>query len=284
MGRTMKRSAGALALLLAAALLCSSCREEPPRETLLIAGSTTMQGYLEPLVAAFQKSHPRASVVSEPGGSTAGLVALKRGAIDVATIAREVTADEDDLHLHDYLVARDGVAIVVNKQNPLDDIAVHQIAQVCTGEIRTWKALAKQGTPAADLEKLEKLGEITLLDRPKSSHTRKSLLDLVLGGDDSIHGAREVADTKEMDEAIKADPRAMSYVALHWLHEGVKALRVEDVPMSRTTMMSGRYKLTRSFYLAVYLNPSPVTEQFVEFTLSPEGQKLLENDGLLGVH
>ncbi len=280
-----RRSSGLLPRLawLGACLVLFSCRHDEGQETVLIAGSTTMFHYLAPVVAAFQAKHPKASVVSEPGGSTAGLVALKRGAIDVATLARDVTPDEDDVRLRDFLVARDGVAIIVHASNPLENLSRHEVSQICSGELRSWKA-AGAGAPAAELEKL---GEIVLIDRAKSSRTRKSMLDLVLGGDDAMHGAKEVASGDEMLAAVRGDPRAIGYASLRSFTKnpaGVKALRIEDVPMNQATMLTGRYPLTRSFYLALYGQPPKLAEQFVTFVLSPEGQALLEEDGLLGVH
>src|SRR5262245_48334334 len=97
---------------LAAALLVSlvACRRDPPpKETLLIAGSSTIQVYLNPLVAAFVKRNPNVSVVSEPGGTTAAIVALKRNAIDVAAINRVPEPSEDDPYLSDYQIGRDAI-------------------------------------------------------------------------------------------------------------------------------------------------------------------------------
>jgi phosphate transport system substrate-binding protein len=265
----MKTLSRLLALALLAVLI--SCRPSAGEETLLIAGSTTMVSYLEPVVAAFQKKHPKASIVSEPGGATAGVVALKRGAIDIATVARDVTADEDEPGLRDYLIARDGVAVIVHPENKVGELSLAQITGIVTGEIGNWKEVGGDDAP------------VIFIDRRKDSRARKSLIDMLLGGDDTLRGAREVGSGKDMDLAVKAERNALGFVSLRTLQKDSRPVAVGGVPITRATMLSGRYPLTRSFYLAVYLRPSPIAEQFVEFTLSPEGQALLEEDGLVAV-
>jgi phosphate transport system substrate-binding protein len=254
---------------LLAALLALSCKPKKPPESLLVAGSTTMENYLQPVVAAFSKKYPDANVVSDQGGGAAGLIALKRGAIDVALLARDVTPEEDDVHVRDYLVARDGVAVVVSLKNPVQGLTIKQLAGVFSGEIASWKELGGPDLP------------VIVVDRDKASRTRKSLMDLVLGGEEPTKVARRANKAAEVVAALEAEPGAIGYMSLRTLTKGVRALAVNDVEMSRSTMLSGRYPLTRSFYLVTYRKPTPLAERFIEFVLSKEGQAILTEDGLL---
>jgi phosphate transport system substrate-binding protein len=154
----------------------------------------------------------------------------------------------------------------------VESLTVAQLAQLASGEIRSWKEVGGDEAP------------VVFVDRDKKSRVRKSFIDVVLGSDDVIHGAREVDSHKDMDAAIKANRSAIGFVSLAALTKDVKAIAVDGVPFSRATLLSGRYPLTRSFYLAVYLKPTALAEQLVEFTLSTEGQSILEADGLIGVH
>jgi phosphate transport system substrate-binding protein len=259
-------SFGVLAL---AALALAGCKKAKETETLLIAGSSTMRAYLEPVVKAFAAKDPSVNVVSEGGGSTAGLVALKHGAIDVATVARPVTPAEDDVYLRDYLVARDGVAVIVNPANPVNDLSMHQLARIFEGEVTKWREVGGGE------------GRIIVIDRDKKSHVRKSFEDLVLSGDESARAAKIAASAAELLDTVRSTPAAIAYVTLHKMGAGVKALRINGVEMTRATMLSGRYPLSRSFYLAVHMNGSSLADRFIEFTLSKEGQSLLADDGLL---
>jgi phosphate transport system substrate-binding protein len=274
----MKKTA--LASLLAFAL-AAGCKKPPETETLLIAGSTTVKGYLDPVVKAFVAKNPTVNVVSEGGGGTAGLVALKHGAIDVATLSRAVKSDEDDPYLRDYLVARDGIAVVVNPSNPITDLKPRQLAKIFEGEITKWHEVSEHGE-----------GNIVVVERDAKSHTRRSFEDLVMPGADAMPGARVAANAGELIDIVKSTPGAIGYLSLHKMSPAVKALQIEactgddceKVEMSRMTMLSGRYPLARSFYLAVHMNGSPLADKFIQFALSKEGQTILEEDGLLATY
>jgi phosphate transport system substrate-binding protein len=255
-----------------ASVLGIGCNVRNGQETLLIAGSSTMALYLEPVVQAFATKNPRASVVSEAGGAAAGVIALKREAIDVAMVARDLTADEDDDALRDYLVARDGVAIVVSKASPIAGLTVRQLADVASGSARSWKEVGGPDAP------------IAFVDRPKTTHLRKSFMDIVLGGDEPVHPTKVAETSEHVLEALNANALAISFVSFHRATAEMRAIPINGVEMSRATMLSGRYPLTRSFYLAVYKRPTKVAERFIDLALSKEGQKLLVEKGLIGVY
>ncbi len=259
-----------LPLVLLVCALLGGCTKPQATETLLIAGSSTMRFYIEPVVKEFMAENPSTHVVCEGGGSTAALVALKHGAIDIASVSRPITAEEDDAYLRDYLVARDGLAIIVNPANPVNELSTSQLVRVFEGEVTKWKEVGGGE------------GGIVLVDRDKKSNLKLSLEDLLLAGED-FTSARTAASAAEMLEIVRSTPTAIGYLSLHKMGPGVKALRVNGVEMSRMTMLSGRYPLARSFYLAVHMKVSALGERFIEFTLSKRGQDLLASDGLLEV-
>ena len=187
----------------------------------------------------------------------------------MATVSRAIKPAEDDVYLRDYLVARDGVGVVVSPANPVNDLSMHQLTRIFEGETTNWREVGGSE------------GEIVLVARDKKSHLRKSFEDLALGGEDSAPGTKTAANAAELFEIIKSTPGAIGYLTLHKLGPGVKALRINGVEMTRMTMLSGRYPLSQSFYLAVHMGGSVQADRFIEFTLSKEGQTLLANDGLL---
>jgi phosphate transport system substrate-binding protein len=109
-------------------------------------------------------------------------------------------------------------------------------------------------------------------------------MDIVLGGEEPAHGAKVAEKAEDLLRELNANANAVSFVTFHRATADLRALAINGVEMNRTTMLSGRYPLTRSFYLAVYMKPSPLAERFVEFALSREGQALLVDKGLLSVY
>ena len=159
---------------------------------------------------------------------------------------------------------------MVNPANPVGDLTVHQLARIFDGEATKWHDVGGGE------------GAIVVVDRDKKSHVRKSFEELlVLSGDESAPGARTVANAGELLDLVRSTPGAIGYLTLHKMGPGVKALRINGVEMTRPTMLSGRYPLSRSFYLAVHMNASPLGDKFIEFTLSKDGQNILATDGLL---
>lgn len=258
-------------IVLLACSLVFGCKKTKEPESLLIAGASPLRYRLEHVVKKFVTANPAAHVVCEAGGSAAALVALKHGAIDIAMLSRPVAADEDDLYLRDYLIARDGLAIIVNPSNPVSNLSETQLQRIFKGEVTKWKEVGGGE------------GKIVLVDRDKKGSLRQSLEELLLDGDTIKMASTAVTSTAEIITAVKSTPTAISYITLHRMSPGVKALRVGGVEMSKLTMLSGRYPLSRSFYLAVHVKATPLAERFIAFTRSPQGQVTLAEDGLLPV-
>lgn len=258
-------------LILLACTLLGGCKKTKEPDALLIAGASQLRPRLERVVKKFVAANPNSHVVCEAGGSAAGLVALKHGAIDIAMLSRPVAADEDDLYLRDYLIARDGLAIIVNLSNPVSDLSESQLQRIFKGQATKWKDVGGSE------------GKIVLIDREKKGSLRQSLEELILDGDTVKINSTVVASSADVIAAVKATPTAIGYITLHRMSPGVKALRVSGVEMTRLTMLSGRYPLSRSFYLAVHVKASPLAERFIAFARSPQGQATLAEDGLLPV-
>ena len=254
---------------------CAKIKERfqhaPAEEVLLVAGSSTMRSFVTPLVDEFKKKETRAIIENQAGGATAGVIALKRGAIDVAMLTRDLREEEDDPQLRNYLVARDAIAILVNTQNPVSNIPRKMLHKVYEGEITSWKAL---GGPDAPIE---------ILTREPASNAQKSLRDYVLGGDEMPKG-RQVNSREEMIAAVKASPNAIGFGQLAAVTSDTKELTIDGVPINKLTVLSSRYPLSRSFYLVLYGAAAPGAERFVAFALSKEGQDAFAKQGLLPVY
>lgn len=268
--RLAKLSATCFLILLL--LSMSGCSKQAKQETLLVAGSSTMLPYMAKLEEGFAKMHPKILVESDGGGSTAGVIAIKRNAIDLATTSRDIKPEEDDQYLRDYLVAKDALAIVVHPSNPVGSITKEQIRDVFTGVITNWRQLGGSDAP------------VVLIGRKKGSTTRKGMDEMVLGGLDFAKWITASESAGALAETVAGNPNAIGYLALKDLNPAVKPLALNGVPINRESILSGNYTLSRSFYLVIYDKPKSAVQKLLDFTLSKEGQDILEHEGLIRVN
>lgn len=275
------RRVSLLGLSFALALpLLSGCKRKV-HEAILIGGSSTMQTYLGPVVQAFASHNPSVAVALEGGGAAAGVIAVKRDAIDIATLTRPLRYREDAIALRDYLVAKDGVAILVHPSNAIAGLSVEQLTDIYTKHATSWTAVGGADRPIVI---------VTRTNEPPSgtssggeARSQASLRALVLGGDEMPKG-REVVGDDGLVAAVKADPGAIGFVGLrHLPSDGVKVVPIGGVSMSRLTILSGRYPLSQSFFVVTYGSVTPAVERFIEFVHGKEGQGILDSQGLVAV-
>ena len=242
------------------------------RSALLVAGANAMLDLNRALSEQFVRTHPLVDVAVEQGGSLAGLIAVQRGAIDVAAMSRNLSEPEDSPRTRSYLVAKNDIAIALHPQSPLRNLSAEQVRAIFMGEITNWQAV---GGPRAN---------IRVVSRAPGSSSRQFLQELVLNGEDFTLNALEVASAHDMTKEIAADPLAIGYVALKDRDATpLNYVSINGVPATRTTVLSGRYRFTQPLFLVVYGDASPTAQAFVQFALSPQGQAIVAEQHLFPV-
>jgi phosphate transport system substrate-binding protein len=243
------------------------------RTSLLIGGSGTMLELNKALAEGFAKSHPLVDVVVEGGGSQAGLIAVKRGAIDLAAMSRDLSAAEDDPATRGYLVAKDSLVIVVNQNLGVKGLTGKEVRGLFAGEIANWSEL---GGPD---------GAVALVSRKFGSTSRQFVEDKILGGEEIAPRAVEAPSAKALLEQVAAGPLAVGYLALKDAEEvpGVAYLEIDGVPPTRPAILSGRYPYSRGLYLVAHGTDAPVTGEFIAFARGSAGQRIVEQQQLVPV-
>lgn len=238
---------------------------ESQHESLLIAGTAAMKQTTALLADAFTRQYP-VEVVNEGGSTAAGLIALHRGAIDIAAVARELKRSEEGIGLRTWLFAKDALALVVSPDNPVRDLTRQQVRDILSGVIANWKDVGGPNQP------------IEVINRPAAATTRAWVEENILDGREIVRRARPVANAKRVAPIVAANPRAIGYVATRSVSDAVVTLTVDGVGPSRNTIYSGRYPFTRPLYYATRETPPPVVRKFLDFVRSTEGQELMEPD------
>jgi len=234
--------------------------------TIVIAGSTSVQPLSEELAAAFREKHPDVDISVAGGGSSAGIKAAQEGTAYIGASSRELKPDEKGT-VFETLIAKDGIAVVVHPGNAVDALSLDQVRKIFAGEITNWKDVG--GSDAA----------INVYTREEGSGTRGAFEEIVMGEDTKISSKAGVQNsTGAVRTAVAGDPNGIGYISLGSVNKAVKALKIDGVEPSKETVLNGSYRIARPFLYLTKGKPTGLVKAYIDFVLSPEGQKIVEQD------
>jgi phosphate transport system substrate-binding protein len=236
--------------------------------TITVAGSTSVQPFAEKWAEAYSKTHPALQVNVQGGGSTAGIKAAQTGAAQIGTVSRELKPEEQG-GLQPIVVARDGIAIVVNPASPVGDLTLAQVKAIFTGQTRSWKELGGPDKP------------ITVITREEGSGTRGAFEELALEKQKVATTALVQDSTGAVREMVHGDPAAIGYISVGQVNDQIKAVKIAGVEPTEANVVAKRYPLVRPFLFVTKAAPVGATKEFIDFVLSPEGQELVRKEGLI---
>lgn len=249
--------------------------------SIMIAGSDSEVNLVTRLAEEYMNANPNVSIAVTGGGSGVGISSLIDGDVDIANSSRPMKDEEIDAlkanqgeDVHAVRFAVDGVAVVVNENNPVTELTVDQIGAIYRGEITNWSAVGGE-----DLE-------ITLYGRQSTSGTYVFFMEKVVQADYSPE-MRNLAGTSDIVEAVTGDVGGIGYAAIGYAtKDGIKALNVKADdnasaydPTVLENVTSGNYALTRPLYQYVSGKPSSAILEFFLFEVSEEGQNIVLDEG-----
>lgn len=258
-------TAALLALLLAG---CGKQGEGGLTGTVNTDGSTSMADVMAVFQEAFREKEPGVTVNYSGTGSGSGIEAALRGTCDIGLSSRELKAEEEAQGAAAHVVALDGVAVIVNPENPISDLTADELALIFTGEISTWSQLGGGGGP------------IAVYGREAGSGTRSAFEEL-LGVEDRCAYTNEYSSTGDVVGNVASNPNAIGYASLSAVKEGVSALKVNGVACSEETIRDGSYPIQRPFLMVTRegADLSPAAQAFMDFALSGEAADYIAKSG-----
>lgn len=285
----MKKISLALALLLITALTgCDSGPSQQSADTksISIKGSDTMVHLVSSWTEEFMKSHAESDISVTGGGSGTGIAALINATTDICAASRgmkekELTlARENKISPLEIPMARDGIALIVHPENPVNSLTIEQLRLIYTGKVTNWKEVGGSDAP------------ILLLSRESSSGTFVFFQEHVLNKEDFSPSARLLPGTSALVQAVAADRGAIAYVGLGFAEEakgkaktlGIQASgQASPVVPSEETVVSGAYAVSRPLFFYTNGTPKDTVKQFIDFCLSPAGQKIVRETGYVPI-
>ena len=239
-------------------------------ERIQIAGSTSVQPVAEKLVEKFEETHPNVRINVQGGGSSLGISSVSQGITQIGTSSIELTQKQKE-GLNEYVIGKDGIVIAINNGNNITNLNNNQIKDIFSGKTKNWKEV---GGP--DLE-------IHVITRESGSGTRTAFEKLIMGNDTIMKDAIVQSSTGAVKQAVRQDPGAIGFISLSNLDNDVKALKVNGVSPSEETVSNGSYLLQSPFIFLVKGEPKGVVKEFIDFTLSPEGQAIVKGQKVVPV-
>ena len=236
-------------------------------------GSTSMEKVINSLGESFMAMNKDVKFTYNPTGSGSGIQAVSEGRCDIGLSSRALKDDEKASGLVETVVALDGIAIVVNPENPVSDLDIDTIAKIYTGEITNWKDVG--GNDA----------EIVLIGREAGSGTRDGF-ESITDTKDSCKYRQELTSTGDVITTVSQNPDAIGYASLAALKDNIKALTVGGVAPTEDTVKDGSYVIQRPFVLVTKTGAklSENAQKFFDFALSAEAAQYITSAGAVPVN
>ena len=247
---------------------------EAPAEALTGAvstdGSTSMEKVIGALGESFMLANEGVTFTYNPTGSSAGITAVSEGRCDIGLSSRALKDEEAALGLASTILAYDGIAVIVNPENPVTDLDLETIAAIYTGEITNWSEVG-----GAD-------GEIVLIGREAGSGTRDGFEELT-GTADKCQYRQELTSTGDVIAAVSQNPNAIGYASLASVKDNVKAVSVNGVVPSEETIKDGSYLIQRPFVLVTVEGKelSAAAQAFFDYITSADANEVIISAGVV---
>ena len=233
-------------------------------------GSTSMEKVIGALKETFEGENAGVEVTYNPTGSGSGIKAVQEGRCDIGLSSRALKAEEKEQGLVGTVLAYDGIAVIVNPENTVEDLTVEQIAAIYKGEITNWSEVG--GIDA----------EIVLIGREAGSGTRGGFEEIV-GVEDLCQYRQELTSTGDVITAVSQNPGAIGYASLASVKDTVKAIKVGGVAPSEETVKDETYAIQRPFVLVTKADTelTGAAKAFFDFITSSDANEVITAAGVV---
>ncbi len=252
---------------------CSSTSNSTNEDIILIKGSDTMLQLTQKLANRFSEINPAVKFQVFGGGTKTGIEELLAGRVDICNASRNLTSQEakslaeyyGSIGMY-YLIAKDAVCIYVNKNNPINNLTLDTLKKIFTFE-------------SSEIEP-NNYNNFQLVIRDSDSGTREFLKDFILPNEDFGKSAKEIATTEDIIEFIKKNQNGIGFGGIGFA-KGVKLLSIEGIEPNVKNTKNDSYPLTRYLHFFTTKSPSGNVKKFIDWVLSPEGQKIVKDEGFV---
>lgn len=238
-----------------------------------MVGSTSMEKFANALSESFMEKYPNVTVTAEFVGSGAGIEAVSNGTADIGNSSRNLKDEEKAGGVAENIVAIDGIAVVVDGANTVEDLTKQQLSDIYEGKITNWKDAGGNDAP------------IVVVGRESGSGTRSAFEEL-LKLEDMCKYSNELDSTGAVMAKVASTPGAIGYVSLDVLDDTVKAVKLEGAEPTEENIKAGSYFLSRPFVMATkgdISEQNDLVKALFDYIYSDEGAEIVKSVGLIAV-
>ena len=265
----MKKMITMMMVAVLALSMLAGCGSNKATGSVATDGSTSMEKVIGALGEAFQND-TGISFTYNPTGSGSGIKAVQEGRCDIGLSSRELKDEEKAAGLTGTVLAYDGIAIIVNPENPVRDLSLETIAKIYTGEITNWSEVGGKDA------------EIVLIGREAGSGTRDGF-ESITDTEDACKYRQELTSTGDVITTVSQNPGAIGYASVASVKDTVKALTVDGVAPTEATIKDGSYVVQRPFVLVTKSEAklSDAAQKFFDFITSSAANEIIIAAGVV---
>lgn len=225
-----------------------------------VVGSSTLLPIIQAASEEYVKVNKGAKVDVQGGGSSVGIESTTNGTAAIGMSSREPTEEELGKGLVKTPVAIDAIAIIINRDNPVDALTSEQARKIFSGRIKNWSTVGGKDE------------EIILINRDEASGTREAFSKLLMGSGDFLKKAIIQPGSGQVRSIVGGTPGGIGYLSRGYVNKEVKVVALDGVKPSISTIKEGSYPLSRTLYLVTKGKPRGLAKEFIDFVLSPAVQ------------
>lgn len=231
-------------------------------------GSTSMEKVIGALGESFMQNNSGVTFAYNPTGSGSGIQAVLDGRCDIGLSSRSLKDEEKEKGLKETILAYDGITVVVNKENPINDLTIEQLASIYKGDITNWKDVG-----GAD-------AEIVIIGREAGSGTRDGF-ESVTGTEGLCKYRQELVSTGDVINTVSKNPNAIGYASIAAISDSVKTLSIGGVAPTEATVKDGSYLIQRPFILVTKdgVQLSETAQLFFDYVTGKDAASIISNAG-----
>ncbi len=257
------------------------------KQSIKVSGSTTVLPIAQKAAEVYMATHPNADIQITGGGSGVGVQQIGEKTVDIGMSSRELSATEKTKYpaLVRTVVAKDGIAIIVNPANEIKVISADDVKSIYTGKITKWTQIFGGSVPNTN-------NQIVVVGRDSASGTREffdKAPEGILKGEAPTKSMLEKNSNGAIAQTIAQTPGAIGYVSIGFITPDVKALPIwyndpnDAITPTRENVLSKKYPINRELFMFTNGQPTGLAKDYIDFILSPDGQKIVDSEGYVSL-